>query len=102
ALVASLAVVGCGKDDGSSGGKGAGGVKTGPGITDKSISLGVLTDLSGPFAPLTSAVTNGNKIYWDEKNADGGVCGRKVKLVIKDHGYDTQKAVVQYRAISPD
>ena len=30
-------------------------------------------------------------------NADGGVCGRNVKLVNKDAGYDVQKAVSLYR-----
>jgi ABC-type branched-subunit amino acid transport system substrate-binding protein len=76
-------------------------VKTGPGVTASTISLGVLTDLSGPFAPLTSVITHGNQAYWKSRNTTGGVCGRQVNLVIKDHGYDTQKAVVEYREVGP-
>ncbi|WP_354700048.1 hypothetical protein DSM112329_00309 [Paraconexibacter sp. AEG42_29] len=114
-LAATLAVGACGKSDSdSSSGSGAGttstaagntdpaSVKTGPGVTAKKITLGVMTDLSGAFAPLTSVITHGNEEYWKERNAAGGVCGRTVDLQIKDHGYDTQKAVVQYRGLAPD
>jgi ABC-type branched-subunit amino acid transport system substrate-binding protein len=80
---------------------GAGAVKTGPGVTDKTITLGVLTDLSGVFAPLATPLTQANQIFWKDQNAKGGVCNRQVKLIIKDHGYDPQKAVVQYRDIGP-
>jgi ABC-type branched-subunit amino acid transport system substrate-binding protein len=87
-----------GKDSVStSGASGGASIKTGPGITDKTITLGVLTDLSGVFAPLAQPLTQANQLYWKEQNAKGGVCQRTVNLVIKDHGYDPQKAVVQYR-----
>jgi ABC-type branched-subunit amino acid transport system substrate-binding protein len=114
ALVATLALTACGTkgdDSISSGSSGAApaaagtdtaSIKAGPGITANAIKLGVLTDLSGPFAPLTSAITNGNKAYWKEVNANGGVCDRQVELVIKDHAYETQKAVVQYREVAAD
>jgi ABC-type branched-subunit amino acid transport system substrate-binding protein len=100
-LAAGLAACGS-KGDGSSssGGGGGGSIKAGPGVTDKTITLGVLTDLSGVFAPLAKPLTQANQLYWKERNAQGGVCKRQVKLVIKDHGYDPQKAVVQYRDIS--
>jgi ABC-type branched-subunit amino acid transport system substrate-binding protein len=91
-----------GSDSGSSsGGGGSGEVKTGPGVTSSTITLGVLTDLSATFAPLAKPLTQANRLYWDEQNAKGGVCNRKVKLVVKDHGYDPQKAVVQYRDMGP-
>ena len=95
---------GCGsKGEESSGSDGSseGSIKGGPGITDKTITLGVLTDLSGVFAPLAQPLTQANQMYWKDQNAKGGVCQRTVKLVIKDHGYDPQKAVVQYRDMSP-
>jgi ABC-type branched-subunit amino acid transport system substrate-binding protein len=84
----------------SSSGSGESAVKAGPGVTDKQITLGVLTDLSGVFAPLAKPIVHANQLYWKERNAQGGVCGRTVKLIVKDHGYDPQKAVVQYREIS--
>src|SRR3954452_6718012 len=98
-LPAALGVAACGKSS-SGGGSSSGGVKTGPGITAKTITLGVQTDLSGVFAPLASVITQSNRLYWKDKNAQGGVCGRKVSLLVKDHGYDPQTAVTQYRDIS--
>jgi ABC-type branched-subunit amino acid transport system substrate-binding protein len=96
-LVVPLAACGSkGKDSGGGGGS----VKAGPGVTDKTITLGLLTDLSGVFAPLAKPIVQETKLYWKGQNAKGGVCDRKVKLVVKDHGYDPQKAVVQYRELS--
>jgi ABC-type branched-subunit amino acid transport system substrate-binding protein len=105
AVVLALAVLtaaGCGKGGNGSGSKSAGGVKGGPGISDKTITLGVQTDLSGTFAALGEVITQSDKLYWDEQNKKGGVCGRKIKLIVKDHGYDPQTAVTQYRDIAPD
>jgi ABC-type branched-subunit amino acid transport system substrate-binding protein len=101
----ALGVVACGSkgEESTSGGGSTGAnaeVKVGPGVTDKQITLGVLTDLSGVFSPLAKPIVHANQLFWKERNAQGGVCNRQVKLVIKDHGYDPQKAVVQYREIS--
>jgi ABC-type branched-subunit amino acid transport system substrate-binding protein len=96
-LVVPLAA--CGSKGESSGG-GGGSVKTGPGVSQNTITLGLLTDLSGVFAPLAKPIVQETKLYWKDQNAKGGVCDRKVKLVVKDHGYDPQKAVVQYRELS--
>jgi ABC-type branched-subunit amino acid transport system substrate-binding protein len=98
-VAAGLAACGSKGEDSSSGG-GGGEIKAGPGVTDTTIKLGALTDLSGVFAPLAQPLTQANQLYWKQRNAQGGVCKRKVELEIKDHGYDPQKAVVQYRDFS--
>ena len=100
-LLVALVLTACGKSEENGGGEGAGGVKGGPGITDKEITLGVLTDLTGVFGPLGQSLTDAQKAYWKQQNAAGGVCGRQVKLVVKDHGYNPQKAVTQYRDLEP-
>jgi ABC-type branched-subunit amino acid transport system substrate-binding protein len=102
AVVAAV-LVGCGSkgEEASSGGDN-GDIKVGPGVTDTTIKLGALTDLSGVFAPLAEPLTQANQLYWKQKNAEGGVCDRKVEIEVKDHGYDPQKAVVQYRDFSAD
>jgi ABC-type branched-subunit amino acid transport system substrate-binding protein len=105
ACVLLVVLAGCGSkgQDNSSGGGGggqSGAVKTGPGVSDKTITLGLLTDLSGVFAPLGKPIVQANQLFWKERNAQGGVCNRTVNLVVKDHGYDPQKAVVQYRELS--
>ncbi|MFF3324018.1 ABC transporter substrate-binding protein [Streptomyces sp. NPDC002889] len=78
---------------------GAGKVATGPGVTDKTIKLGVLTDQTGVFAGASKAGGQGRKLFWDEQNRKGGVCGRKVEFVVKDHGYNTQQAVSGYAQV---
>jgi ABC-type branched-subunit amino acid transport system substrate-binding protein len=99
-VAAGLAACGSKGEESSSGG--GGDIKAGPGVTATTIKLGALTDLSGVFAPLAQPLTQANQLYWKERNAQGGVCDRKVELVIKDHGYDPQKAVVQYRDFSSE
>jgi ABC-type branched-subunit amino acid transport system substrate-binding protein len=98
AMIAA-ALAACGSKGGSSSG-GGGSIKAGPGVTAKTINLGILTDLSGVFAPLAKPLTQANQLFWKERNAQGGVCKRQVELMVKDHGYDPQKAVVQYRDFS--
>ena len=46
---------------------------------------------------LNRAELDGNEV-----NAGGGICDRRVEIVVKDHGYDVQKAVTAYADISAD
>ena len=107
-MILALAVAACGKggaDEGSGstgGSSGADTVKTGPGASADTITLGYLPDLSGVFAPNGKAMMEGAKLYWDAKNNAGGICGRKIVLSTQDTGYDPQKAVAAYRQMSGD
>jgi ABC-type branched-subunit amino acid transport system substrate-binding protein len=95
-----LTMTGCSKA--KSGDAESGGVKTGPGVTATSIKIGALVDLTAVFAPLSKSMVQGIQLYWKERNAAGGVCGRTVEVSVKDHGYDPQKAVSAYRELSGD
>ncbi|GHD25760.1 ABC transporter substrate-binding protein [Streptomyces galbus] len=98
-----LAATGCSsKADGSGTSDGADGVKGGPGVSAKTVRLGALTDLTGPYATLGKSIVQAQQMWADQTNADGGICGRKVEIVVKDHGYDVQKAVTAYADIAPD
>ena len=97
-----LAVGACGKGGDDGGGGGSGDVKTGPGATADTITLGYLPDLSGVFAPNGKAMMEGANLYWDEKNKAGGICGRDVEVKVQDTGYDPQKAVAAYQQMSGD
>ncbi|WP_326784645.1 ABC transporter substrate-binding protein [Streptomyces sp. NBC_00151] len=103
ALAALLVLAGCSSkakdDDGDKGA--AGGVKTGEGISGKTINLGVLTDMSGVYATLGKSVTQAQQLYVKQTNAAGGVCGYKLALTVRDHGYDPQKAVSGYTELAP-
>ncbi|MGW0336249.1 ABC transporter substrate-binding protein [Streptomyces sp. NPDC003011] len=103
ATAVALLIAGCSsKADGESTADSADGVKTGPGVSDKTVRLGALTDLTGPYATLGKSIVQAQKMWADETNAKGGICDRKVEIVVKDHGYDVQKAVTAYADIAPD
>ncbi len=74
----------------------SGGAATGTGVTATSIKLGVLTDRTGVFAGAGKGVEQGRDLFWRKKNSSGGVCGRQVEFVVKDHGYNAQQAVSAY------
>ncbi|GAA0389091.1 lipoprotein [Acrocarpospora corrugata] len=80
---------------------GGDGVKTGPGVTADTITLSLLTDLTGPYASLGKSLTQAQQLYFEQVNAAGGVCGRKIELVVRDHGYDAQKAMAAYTEVAP-
>jgi len=101
--LAALLIAGCSsKAESDKPGDAADGVKTGPGVTDDRIRLGALTDLTGPYATLGKSIVQAQKMWADETNAAGGICGRKVEIVVEDHGYDVQKAVTAYADLSSD
>ncbi|MEI4271142.1 ABC transporter substrate-binding protein [Klenkia sp. LSe6-5] len=101
--VAALALAACSTTaPTSSGGGGGDDVTTGNGVTDSTITVGVLTDLSGPFSGTAGIQVAGFQAYWDQVNADGGICDRDVTVDVQDHGYDPQKAVTLYRSAAPD
>lgn len=79
----------------------AGGVKTGPGVTDTSITLGSLLDLSGSFAAAGKGILQTENLYFDQVNSSGGVCGRQLILQNQDTGYDVQRAVGEYSSLAP-
>lgn len=98
-----LATAGCSsKADGTGTEKGADGIKTGPGVTAETIKLGSLTDLTGPYATLGKSIVQAQQMWADRTNAEGGICDREIEIVVKDHGYDVQKAVTAYADIAPD
>jgi ABC-type branched-subunit amino acid transport system substrate-binding protein len=90
----------------ATGGGGADGeegdVQTGNGVTDDTITVGMLTDLPGPFAAGAAVQVTETQAYYDRLNEDGGICGRNVEVEVQDHGYDPQRAVSLYRSMASD
>jgi branched-chain amino acid transport system substrate-binding protein len=64
------------------------------GVTKTEITVGTIQDLSGPLAGYGKAVRNGMMLRIDEVNEQGGVNGRKLKLITEDSGYDPKRAVL--------
>jgi ABC-type branched-subunit amino acid transport system substrate-binding protein len=99
----AMGVAACGTGSSGGGGSGGGGgVKTGPGVDAKAktISLGVLSPLSGPVAAIGKPLTAGQETYFHAVNAGGGIDGWKVKLVEQDTKYDPQTEVQAYNRIA--
>jgi len=64
------------------------------GVTKNEIVIGTIQDLSGPVAGMGKPGRNGMQLRFDELNEQGGINGRKVKLVVDDSSYDPKKAVL--------
>jgi ABC-type branched-subunit amino acid transport system substrate-binding protein len=71
------------------------------GVTRAEITLGALTEYSGPFKDLGIGVVHGQQVWVKETNTAGGICGRKIKLEIRDDEDDVSKAKTQYAALEP-
>ena len=101
AMAAALALAGtaCSTSTGGSGGASAGGsFKAGPGVdvATKTITLGVLTPLTGVAAVIGKPLTDGQNDYFQWVDAHGGIDGWKVKLTVEDTKYDAQTEVQDY------
>lgn len=70
--------------------------KTAPtqGITKDEILLGSVQDLSGPAAGYGKSARQGMLLRVDEINEQGGIHGRKLKILFEDNAYDPRKAVL--------
>ncbi|HEX2649370.1 MAG TPA: ABC transporter substrate-binding protein [Burkholderiales bacterium] len=64
------------------------------GVTKTEIVIGTVQDLSGPIVGFSKPTVNGMRMKVDEINEQGGINGRKLKLIVEDHGYDPKKAVL--------
>ena len=95
--VLAICASGCATKASSSQDAGASGdVKTDVGVTDDTITLGVMTDLTSVFKPSGVAYSAGHELWAKDVNEAGGICGRDVELDIRDHGYKPDNAFALY------
>ncbi len=57
------------------------------GVSSSTIKLGITVPLTGAAAPGYNKIPAAMKAYFDYVNANGGVNGRKIQLVVKDDAY---------------
>lgn len=97
ALVAVTALfAGCGgvTDDGSESSSSAGGGGgEAPGVTDDTITFGMVAPLTGPVSALGLDSRAAVESFMAKVNADGGINGRKLELLVQDDKYDPKQAV---------
>ncbi len=68
------------------------------GASDSEIRIGQTMPYSGPVSML-GTVGKAHAAYFDKVNADGGIHGRKIKLLSQDDGYSPPKALEQTRKL---
>jgi ABC-type branched-subunit amino acid transport system substrate-binding protein len=100
AMANHIGIVGLAALLGLLGGSGVAGAETryGPGVTDTEVLIGQTNPYSGP---LSSYGTQGRAetAYYKMVNDQGGVNGRKIKLLSLDDGYSPPKTVEQHRRL---
>lgn len=102
-LAVGALLAGCSSKSAGAGGDGsAAEVKTDIGVSGDTMTIAALTDQTGPYAALGSTLAQGNQLYFDKRNADGGICGYQVKLEVRDHGNDVQTAVSAFSELEPN
>lgn len=66
------------------------------------ITVGMLSDLSGPFAGLVGAINAGHEAYWAFVNGNGGIEGLMVELAVEDTGYEVPAHVTLYEQLKEE
>ncbi len=94
ALVLALAACGGSSDDGGSAGGGGD-----EGGSSEPIRIGTSLPLTGEFSQPGKAAEEGYKVWQEMVNADGGLLGRDVELVIKDDASNQNTIVADYNAL---
>lgn len=70
----------------------------GPGVTDSEIRIGQTVPLSGP-ASAYSVASKAHHAVFAKVNAEGGINGRKIRLISLNDGYSPPKTVEQTRKL---
>ena len=65
--------------------------QTAPGVTEREILIGSCSALEGPSHFLGTQTVTGASAYFDLINSEGGIRGRKLRLVAYDDSYDPAK-----------
>jgi branched-chain amino acid transport system substrate-binding protein len=82
-----LGLAACGSNDGSADG------------SDDPIRIGTSLPLTGEFSQPGTAAKEGYEVWQKMVNADGGLLGREVELVIKDDASNQNTIVADYNAL---
>ncbi|MBI4619410.1 MAG: ABC transporter substrate-binding protein [Desulfobacterales bacterium] len=69
------------------------------GVTDSEIRMGVIYDQTGPATPVTVPASKAFKNYFQWVNENGGINGRKIKLIIEDDRYSIPATISAYKKL---
>jgi ABC-type branched-subunit amino acid transport system substrate-binding protein len=91
--ILALAAAGCGSGDDGGGSSGGARKASAPGVTATTVTVGGHFPLTGPAAPGYSEIPSAINAYFQHVNANGGINGRKLKLIVRDDGYNPTNTV---------
>jgi ABC-type branched-subunit amino acid transport system substrate-binding protein len=80
---------------------GGNGGATDVGVTGNEITIGTVASLSGPIPGLFEGAVNGTNAYVKYVNSQGGIYGRKLKVVVGDDQNECGANQNRYRDLSP-
>jgi ABC-type branched-subunit amino acid transport system substrate-binding protein len=83
-IALALVAAACGDDDAAS---------------DEPIKIGIIADLTGPFTTYGNSLSRSAQLAVDEINADGGIDGRQIELIIEDIQTDVTATVDKARKL---
>ncbi|MBA2281860.1 MAG: ABC transporter substrate-binding protein, partial [Acidimicrobiia bacterium] len=71
------------------------------GVTAEEIVVAAMVTASGPLPGATEGQFRGAAAYFAKVNAEGGVCGRQIRILKGDDGLDPQRARGEFLRLEP-
>jgi branched-chain amino acid transport system substrate-binding protein len=90
----AVALVACGADSGE-----GGGANPQEGVQEDSVDYGLIVDITGPTAGVQVPFQHGIETQVKKANADGGVNGRKINLLVEDEKYEVDTGLAAYKKL---
>ena len=70
-----------------------------PGLSVDEVRVGMVNAQSGPASALGLGMLNGAQAYFQRINAEGGVHGRRIRLLSLDDGYEPSRTAAHTRSL---
>lgn len=70
------------------------------GVTKDTIKIGDINDMTGPVTILTLPYIEAQRNYFRWVNENGGIHGRKIKLIVEDDRYSIPMAVAAFKKLA--
>ncbi|MFH1626415.1 MAG: ABC transporter substrate-binding protein [Pseudomonadota bacterium] len=70
------------------------------GVTDDTIKIGMILDMTGPAAGLEVVYANAQRDYFRWVNEQGGIHGRKISLLVEDDRYSIPAAFAAFKKLA--
>ncbi|MDY6967405.1 MAG: ABC transporter substrate-binding protein [Spirochaetota bacterium] len=69
------------------------------GVTNDTLKIGIILDQTGPAANVSVPLTNAIKRYFRYINEQGGINGRKIKIIVEDDRYSIPMAIGAFKKL---